>query len=88
MNREKAEQIAEEYFDEYTIDHRMFQDGDERWLIVHNVGWSSSDYVTITIWLTRERVQVEWFEDDRRVSTEWHDFWHWERGDVFGKYRA
>jgi len=82
MNRQKAEQIAEEYFDAYTIDHRLFEDGDERWLIVHNVGWSATDYVKITIWATLDKVQVEWFEADRRFLTEWHELESWQGFDT------
>jgi len=83
MNRAEVERLAEEYFDNYTIDHRLFNDEDEHWLIVHNIGWSATDYVTITIWATIDKVQVEWYEADRRFLTEWYDLDNWEKKDLY-----
>lgn len=79
MDRTQAERIADRYFDDYMIDHRMFTDGDERWLAIHNIGWSSTDYVTTTLWLTLGKVQVEWFENDSRFSMEWYRLRDWEQ---------
>lgn len=62
--------IARRWFgDAYTIDKRKFNDGDERLIITHNIGYSAVDYVTIELWTTLGDVVVKTVENDREIHT-------------------
>lgn len=63
--------------DNYTIEHRQFSDTDERVIIKHHYGWSSTNYVTIQIWTTMDSVWVEYYEDDIRRTRDVYDLADW-----------
>jgi len=64
-----SQKLAQDWFgDGYTIEYREFTDGDTRTLIKHNVGWSATCYVTVTVWVGRRDVWVEYYEGDTRRS--------------------
>lgn len=60
--------LAETWFGEhYTLEKRKFNDGDERWIIKHSVGYSATDYVTVEFWTTLGQVIVKTIESDTEV---------------------
>jgi hypothetical protein len=50
----------------YTIERREFQDGDERTVAVHHVGWSSTTYLTYKLWKELGEIWIEYHEHDVR----------------------
>jgi len=84
---ERAHQVGREHFGEsYTVEHRAFADGDTRTMVKHSVGWSPTNYVTITIWVGQETVWREYYENDRRLTRETIPLEEWG-GDVHRDYQ-
>lgn len=74
----RAHELGQELFGKnYTIEHRQFSDGDDRVLVKHNYGWSATNYVTISIWMRREDVWVEYYENDNRLTRDVYDLDEW-----------
>ena len=67
-----AECLGDDLFGEgnYLITTREFQDGDTRTVVEHNVGWSSTCYVSVKVWIGRGDVWVEYYEGDVRRCRE------------------
>jgi len=50
---------------DYTIQHTIFNDGDERWKATHSVGWELGTRYDYVLWGDGE-LWVEYYEGDSR----------------------
>jgi hypothetical protein len=71
----QTKKIAEDLFGKsYTIERRLFADGDKRTVIKHTAGWSPTNYIQAIVWVEKGEVWVEYHEDDVCRSKEIMDY--------------
>ena len=67
---QSAHDLGTELFgpENYTVEHREFTDGDSRTIVSHAIGWSSTNFINIQVWMSKSEVWVDYHEHDCRRS--------------------
>jgi len=85
--RARAHTLGNEHFgDAYTIERREFNDHDNRTVVKHTKAWSSTNYVTVKIWVGRKEVWREYHENDQRLTRDVIPLGEWG-GGIYSNWR-